>query len=525
MGSIGALIVASPYYRTIMTTLPTTESLRGRALAALRRCGAQPELNEDGSIPARTPITGGEFGRLAGHSPGDVIDAVGRAEHAFAGWRDTPAPVRGGLVRRLGELLREHKDDLGELVTIEVGKIRSEGLGEVQEMIDICEFAVGLSRQLAGRTIASERPGHRLMETWHPYGPTAVITAFNFPVAVWSWNAAIALVCGNPVVWKPSEQTPLTALACQALLEQAAADVGAPPHLNQVILGGRGLGEALVDHPGVPLVSATGSTAMGRSVGPRVAARFGRSILELGGNNAAIVTASADLDLAVRGIVFSAVGTAGQRCTSLRRLIVHRSIHDEVVQRLSDAYRSLPIGDPGASSTLVGPLINDVAFERMQAALASATADGGTVVFGGERVLEEQADAFYVQPALVTMPGSTDIVKNETFAPVLYVLAYEQFDDAIALHNGVPQGLASSIFTQDLREAEQFLASGGSDCGIANVNIGPSGAEIGGAFGGEKETGGGRESGSDAWKAYMRRATNTINYSRDLPLAQGVTFG
>ncbi|HEY5874327.1 MAG TPA: aldehyde dehydrogenase family protein, partial [Ilumatobacteraceae bacterium] len=289
-----------------MTTLPTTESLRGRALAALRRCGAQPELTEDGTLPARTPITGGEFGRLAGHSPSDVVDAVGRAEHAFAGWRDTPAPVRGGLVRRLGELLREHKDDLGELVTIEVGKIRSEGLGEVQEMIDICEFAVGLSRQLAGRTIASERPGHRLMETWHPYGPTAVITAFNFPVAVWSWNAAIALVCGNPVVWKPSDQTPLTALACQALVEQAADDVGAPPNLNQVILGGRGLGEVLVDHPGVPLVSATGSTAMGRSVGPRVAARFGRSILELGGNNAAIVTASADLDLAVRGIVFSA---------------------------------------------------------------------------------------------------------------------------------------------------------------------------------------------------------------------------
>ena len=507
-----------------MTTLPTTEALRGRARAALRRCGADLDLSDGGALAARTPITGGELGFVHDHAPTDVDEAVERAAEVFGEWSATPAPVRGALVRRLGELLRQHKDDLGELVTIEVGKIRSEGLGEVQEMIDICEYAVGLSRQLTGRTIASERPGHRLMETWHPYGPTAVITAFNFPVAVWSWNAAIALVCGNPVVWKPSEQAPITALACNALLEQAAVDVGAPAHLNQVLLGGRQLGEALVDHPGIPLVSATGSTAMGRAVGPRVAARFGRTILELGGNNGAVVTPSADLDLAIRGIVFSAVGTAGQRCTSLRRLIVHRSVHEQLVQRLAEAYSSLPIGDPGTAGTLVGPLIDARAYENMQAALATAVADGGRVVHGGRRMFADRADAYYVEPALVTMPAQTEIVRTETFAPLLYVMAYDDFAEAIDLHNDVPQGLASSIFTQDLREAERFLASGGSDCGIANVNIGPSGAEIGGAFGGEKETGGGRESGSDAWKAYMRRATNTINYSRDLPLAQGVTF-
>ena len=507
-----------------MTTLPTTEALRGRARAALRRCGADLDLSDGGKLAARTPITGGTLGHVPESSPADVDEAVERAATVFGEWSATPAPVRGALVRRLGELLREHKDDLGELVTIEVGKIRSEGLGEVQEMIDICEYAVGLSRQLTGRTIASERPGHRLMETWHPYGPTAVITAFNFPVAVWSWNAAIALVCGNPVIWKPSEQAPLTALACHALLEKAAADVGAPAHLDQVLLGGRQLGEVLVDHPGVPLVSATGSTAMGRVVGPRVAARFGRTILELGGNNGAIVTPSADLDLAVRGIVFSAVGTAGQRCTSLRRLIVHRSIHDQLVSRLADAYRSLPIGDPSEPGTLVGPLIDGRAYDGMQAALTTAAAEGGRVVHGGTRVFADRSDAFFVEPALVSMPAQTDIVRTETFAPLLYVLGYEDFAEAIALHNDVPQGLASSIFTQDLREAERFLASGGSDCGIANVNIGPSGAEIGGAFGGEKETGGGRESGSDAWKAYMRRATNTINYGTTLPLAQGVQF-
>ena len=392
-------------------------------------------------------------------------------------------------------------------------------------MIDICDFAVGLSRQLHGLTIASERPGHRLMETWHPMGPCAVITAFNFPVAVWSWNAALALVCGDPVLWKPSDKTPLTAVACDALLRRAAADVGAPDDLNQILQGGVDVGAALAGHEGVAIVSATGSTRMGRAVAPVVASRFGRLILELGGNNAAIVAPSADLELAVRGIAFSAVGTAGQRCTSLRRLIVHDSVHDELVDRLAKAYSSVPIGDPLADGTLVGPVIDTAAFDRIGEAIATATGDGGELVVGGGRVLAGDApEARYVEPAIVTMPAQTDIVRTETFGPLLHVLRYHDIDEAVALHNDVPQGLASSIFTNDVREAERFMAADGSDCGIANVNIGPSGAEIGGAFGGEKETGGGRESGSDAWKSYMRRATNTINYSTSLPLAQGVQF-
>jgi aldehyde dehydrogenase (NAD+) len=506
-----------------MTAFPTTAHLGSRAAALLAECAAaQPS----GDLSARTPITGGRLGP-AGDAAGvdDVDDVVNRSLAAFSVWRTTPAPVRGNLVRRLGELLRRHKAALGELVSIEAGKIRSEGLGEVQEMIDICEFAVGLSRQLHGKTIASERPGHRLMETWHPMGPCAVITAFNFPVAVWSWNAALALVCGDTVIWKPSDKTPLTALACEGLLRQAAADVGAPTDLNLVIHGGADVGAALAGHPGVAIVSATGSTRMGLAVGPIVAGRFGRLILELGGNNAAIVAPSADLELAVRGIAFSAVGTAGQRCTSLRRLIVHDSIRDELVDRLSRAFASVPIGNPLEDGTLVGPLIDTDAMARLQDALRTAQADGGDVVAGGERVLADEApDAAYVRPALVTMKAQTDIVRTETFGPLLYVLGYDDFDDALALHNGVPQGLASSIFTNDVREAERFMAADGSDCGIANVNIGPSGAEIGGAFGGEKETGGGRESGSDAWKGYMRRATNTINYSPSLPLAQGVRF-
>ena len=421
--------------------------------------------------------------------------------------------------------MREHKAELGELVSIEAGKIRTEGLGEVQEMIDICDFAVGLSRQLHGLTIASERPGHRLMETWHPMGPCAVITAFNFPVAVWSWNAALAIVAGDPVLWKPSDKTPLTALACDALFHRAATDVGAPGGLNQVLLGGADVGASLAAHPDAAIVSATGSTRMGRAIAPIVAGRFGRAILELGGNNAAIVAPTADLDLTVRGVAFSAVGTAGQRCTSLRRLIVHDSVHDELVERLAKAYATVPIGDPLADGTLVGPLIDGAAFGNLGSAIETAIGDGGTVVVGGERQLaDESADAYYVSPALVTMPSQTDIVRSETFGPLLYVLRYTELDEAIAIHNDVPQGLASSIFTNDVREAERFLAADGSDCGIANVNIGPSGAEIGGAFGGEKETGGGRESGSDAWKAYMRRATNTVNYSTSLPLAQGVRF-
>jgi len=503
-----------------MSALPTTDRLAARATELLTSCGA---ITIDGDQAARTPITGGSLG-TAGPTA-DIDGAVDRATTAFETWRTTPAPVRGEVVRRLGELLRSHKDELGELVSIEAGKIRSEGLGEVQEMIDICDFAVGLSRQLHGFTIASERPLHRLMETWHPMGPIGVISAFNFPVAVWSWNTALAIVCGNPVIWKPSDKTPLTALACGGLFTRAARAADAPDHLLQVVLGGAETGAALAAHEGVPVISATGSTTMGRKLAPVVAARFGRAILELGGNNAAIVAPSADLDLAVRGVVFSAAGTAGQRCTTLRRLIVHRSVHDELVDRIGRAYASLPIGNPLSDDTLVGPLIDPPAFDRMRAALDTATADGGTVIAGGQRVLAMDApQAFYARPSIVAMPGQADIVCAETFAPILYAVAYDDLDEAIAFHNGVPQGLASSIFTTDLREAERFMSSSGSDCGIANVNIGPSGAEIGGAFGGEKETGGGRESGSDAWKGYMRRATNTVNYSTELPLAQGVRF-
>ncbi|MDQ2748179.1 MAG: aldehyde dehydrogenase family protein, partial [Actinomycetota bacterium] len=411
-------------------------------------------------------------------------------------------------------------------VSIEAGKIRSEGLGEVQEMIDICDLAVGLSRQLFGLTIASERPGHRMMEQWHPLGVVGVISAFNFPVAVWSWNCALAFVCGDAVVWKPSEKTLLTALACQALAAEAARRVGAPAALSSLVLGTATVGQALIDDPRVALVSATGSTRMGRAVAPRVAGRFGRLLLELGGNNAAIVAPSADLDLTVRGIVFSAAGTAGQRCTSLRRVIAHSSVADELVTRIKAAYQTLPIGSPLADGTLVGPLVDRMAYDGYTAALDKAQADGGELIAGGERVLADEAgDAYYVQPALIRMPTQSDIVRSETFAPILYVLTYDEFDEAIAMHNDVPQGLSSSIFTLNVREAERFTSPDGSDCGIANVNIGPSGAEIGGAFGGEKETGGGRESGSDAWKSYMRRATNTVNYSTELPLAQGVEFG
>ncbi|MFE3289796.1 aldehyde dehydrogenase family protein [Rhodococcus sp. NPDC059234] len=496
-------------------------SLRTRADRALRACGAAAP-DAGGDLLASTPIDGSVLYRLAPSDAGQVSNAIDDAHQAFSRWRTVPAPQRGTLVRRLGELLTEHKADLAELVTVEAGKVTSEALGEVQEMIDICEFAVGLSRQLYGRTMASERPGHRLMETWHPLGVVGVISAFNFPVAVWSWNTALALVCGDTVVWKPSELTPLTAIACDALLRRAARDVGAPDGVHRLVLGAGPVGEQLVDDPRVALVSATGSVRMGRAVGPRVASRFGRCLLELGGNNAAVVAPSADLDLAVRGIVFSAAGTAGQRCTSLRRVIVHTSIVDAVVGRIADAYRQLRVGDPGDDGVLVGPLIREQSWTAMTSALDRAAADGGTLVCGGERLPRE---GVYVTPALVRMPAQTEVVREETFAPILYVLGYDSLDEAIALHNDVPQGLSSSIFTLDQREAERFLAADGSDCGIANVNIGTSGAEIGGAFGGEKETGGGRESGSDAWKSYMRRATNTVNYSTQLPLAQGVRFG
>ncbi len=512
---------------TVQTSqLPTVDALRAQVRDALQAIGSRAELGEPGGhgLPASTPITGHVLYTVAETTPDQADAAIAEAAQAFTTWRTTPAPVRGALVARLGELLVEHKADLATLVTIEAGKITSEALGEVQEMIDICQFAVGLSRQLYGKTIASERPGHRLMETWHPLGVIGVITAFNFPVAVWAWNTAIALVCGDTVVWKPSELTPLTALACQALIERAATDVGASAHISRLVQGGREVGERLVDDPRVALLSATGSVRMGQQVGPRVAQRFGKALLELGGNNAAIVTPSADLDLAVRGIVFSAAGTAGQRCTTLRRLIVHSSVADELVGRIANAYRQLPIGDPAADGTLVGPLIHETAYRDMVGALEQARADGGEV-FGGERRDVGDESAYYVAPAVVRMPAQTAVVHNETFAPILYVLTYDELDDAIALNNAVPQGLSSAIFTLDVREAERFMAADGSDCGIANVNIGTSGAEIGGAFGGEKQTGGGRESGSDAWKAYMRRATNTVNYSSELPLAQGVHFG
>jgi aldehyde dehydrogenase (NAD+) len=507
-----------------VTTLPTAEELQTLARDAAGRCGVDLDAVA-GDHPVTSPVNGAPLASVRWSAARDVEEVVARAGAAFRTWRTTPAPVRGGLVRRFGELLREHKADLATLVSLEVGKITSEAAGEVQEMVDVCEFAVGLSRQLYGRTISSERPGHRLMETWHPLGVVGVISAFNFPVAVWSWNTAIALVCGDPVVWKPSERAPLSALAAAALLDRAIAETGAPADLSQVLLGGADVGEALVDSPGIALLSATGSTRMGRAVGPRVADRFGRSLLELGGNNAAIVTPSADLDLATRGVVFSAAGTAGQRCTTMRRLIAHVDVVDALVEKVAAAYRGLPIGSPLDAGTLVGPLVSDAAFKSMQDALQAAQQQGGEVVVGGGRRLEDEApDAWYAEPAIVRMPGQTDIVRQETFAPVLYVLPYRTLEEAIALNNDVPQGLSSSIFTSDQAEAERFLAADGSDCGIANVNIGTSGAEIGGAFGGEKSTGGGRESGSDAWKGYMRRATNTINYSGELPLAQGVEF-
>ena len=466
-----------------------------------------------GGLESISPIDGGRIGSVTEASLSDVTLACDRAQAAFLVWRKIPAPRRGELVRLLGEELRATKEPLARLVTLEAGKIVSEGQGEVQEMIDICDYAVGLSRQLYGLVIASERPEHRMIEQWHPLGPVAVISAFNFPVAVWAWNAALALVCGDPVIWKPSEKTPLTAAAVMALAGRALARFGdAPDGLLQLVQGGRDVGAALADDARIALVSATGSTRMGRELGPNVAARFGRTLLELGGNNAMIVAPSADLALAERAILFSAAGTAGQRCTSLRRLIVHDSIADALVARLRALIVKIPVGDPRDPGTLVGPLIDADAFEAM--ARACPTVERVDVVDGGH----------YVRPALVEVDAQSGIVLEETFAPILYVLRYSTLDQAITLNNDVSQGLSSSIFTNDLREAEHFLSAAGSDCGIANVNIGPSGAEIGGAFGGEKETGGGRESGSDSWRAYMRRATNTINYGSTLPLAQGVKF-
>ncbi len=492
----------------------------------LHMLGVSPAFYHGGDLAVRSPIDGALLGQVYSADAAATDAALARSQQAQLTWRLVPAPRRGELLRLLGEELRAHKPELAHLLSLEVGKIRSEALGEVQEMIDMCDFALGLSRQLYGLTIASERPGHRMMEQWHPLGVVAIISAFNFPLAVWAWNAALALVCGNAIVWKPSEKAPLCALAAQALLARAMTRFGAdaPAHLSQVLVGGAEVGAALAQHPAVALLSATGSTRMGRAVGPQVAARFGRSLLELGGNNAVIVAPSADLALALRAIVFGAYGTAGQRCTSTRRVIIHASIFDALQARLEQARASLRIGNPTHSDVLVGPLIDRAAFEQMQQALTQARAEGG-VVNGGERVLAQQyPQAYYVTPALVTMPAQTAVVSQETFAPILYALRYDTLAQALALHNAVPQGLSSALFSNDMREAEQFISVAGSDCGIANVNLGTSGAEIGGAFGGEKHSGGGREAGSDAWRNYMRRATNTVNYSDALPLAQGVKF-
>lgn len=487
--------------------------------------GVKEEQYQNGDFEVNSPIDGAVIGKINLDTVDSVNAKIKNAKVAFQEWRTVPAPKRGELIRLLSEELRAHKEDLGALVSFEAGKIKEEGLGEVQEMIDICEFAVGVSRQLYGLTIASERPGHHMRETWHPLGVIGVITAFNFPVAPWAWNTALAIICGNPVIWKPSEKVPLVALACQALFEKALAKFGdAPENLSQILLGKTDIGNALVENKDVALISATGSTRMGRTVGPKVAERFGRSLLELGGNNAMILAPTADLDLALRGILFSAVGTAGQRCTSLRRLFVHESVKDDILPRVKSAYSTVSIGHP-LEGNLVGPLIDEDSFNNMQAALEKAKKMGGKVT-GGDRVLmDKYPNAYYVTPAIVEFDEQNNVARTETFAPILYVMTYKDFDDALAMQNDVPQGLSSCVFTNDLREAEIFLSDRGSDCGIANVNIGTSGAEVGGAFGGEKETGGGRESGSDAWRNYMRRQTNTVNYSTELPLAQGINFG
>ncbi len=492
----------------------------------LKSMGLDPKQFEKGDLEVTSPIDGALIGRVQQDTKATLDKKITKAAKAFEAWKVVPAPRRGELVRLLGEELRTHKEALGRLVTLENGKLLAEGVGEVQEMIDICDFAVGLSRQLYGLTIQSERAGHTMRENWHPLGVVGVISAFNFPVAVWSWNAALAFVCGDPVIWKPSDKTPLTALATQHLVERAMKKFGdAPEGLSQLAICGREIASAMVEDPRVPLISATGSTAMGRVIGPQVAKRFGRTILELGGNNAIIVSPSADQGLALRGILFGAVGTCGQRCTSTRRLLVHENIYDGFVASLKKAYASIPIGNPLEDGVLVGPLIDGRAFDDMEAAISKARKDGAKITGGGRALQNEFPNAFYVHPAIAEMPSQTEIVHHETFAPILYVMKYRDFKDAIAMQNAVPQGLSSAIFTNDMREAEYFTSAAGSDCGIANVNIGTSGAEIGGAFGGEKETGGGRESGSDSWKAYMRRSTSTANYTSELPLAQGIKFG
>ena len=472
-------------------------------------------------IHVENPASGETIGTVVKSSPSEYERVVAASAEAFERWRMLPAPRRGEYVRRLGDALRETQEPLGALVTLEMGTILPEGEGEVQEMIDICDFAVGLSRQLYGLTMASERPSHRMYEQWHPLGPVGVITSFNFPVAVWSWNAAIAAVCGDTVVWKPSERTPLTAVAVTKIAESVMAGSGFEAVFGLAVGDGGSVGRLMVEDPRLPLISATGSTRMGRQVGPAVASRFGRTILELGGNNAIVVLDDADVDLAVRAVLFAAVGTAGQRCTSLRRLIVHQDVAGPLVDRLVDSYAQVPIGDPMRPGVLMGPLVTAQAVDEMMAALAAASDQGGEVLYGGRRL---DGAGHFVEPAIVRVPAGAPIVQDETFAPILWVIEVGGLDEAIAVHNGVRQGLSSAIFTDSLRSAERFLSHAGSDCGIANVNIGTSGAEIGGAFGGEKETGGGRESGSDSWKAYMRRQTTTSNWGADRPLAQGIEF-
>ena len=501
--------------------------------AILRRLGIQ-ETNAGASdgkewfgggdiLEVRSPADGKLLAKVKQATDADYERVVAAAHKAFLAWRTVPAPQRGIVVREIGEELRKHKDDLGALVSIEMGKILTEGKGEVQEMIDVADFAVGLSRQLYGNTMQSERPGHRMFEQWHPLGVVGIVTAFNFPVAVWSWNSLIAMVCGDSMVWKPASDTPLTALACQKIAERVLARHGHEGVSTLVIGPGRTIGDKIAKDHRIPLVSFTGSCAIGQRLYQTVAQRYGRAILELGGNNAIVVTPHADLDMAARAIVFGAAGTAGQRCTTTRRVIVHDSVADKLTEKLVRAYRSLKIGHPLDAATLVGPLVTERAVTEMMEAVATAQKEGGKVLAGGRR--REEIGRNYVEPTILEMPAQTDIVKAETFAPILYVMRYRgALDEAIAIQNGVPQGLSSAIFTRDLLEAEQFLSVAGSDCGIANVNIGTSGAEIGGAFGGEKETGGGRESGSDSWKQYMRRQTNTINYTTKLPLAQGVQF-
>lgn len=474
---------------------------------------------------SHSPIDGAVIDTIGTPDAAQIAAAIDASQQAFLAWRNVPAPRRGELVRRIGELARQRKHALAALITLEAGKIQQEALGEVQELIDICDFAVGLSRQLYGLTMTSERPAHRLQEQWHPLGPIAIITAFNFPMAVWAWNAMLALVCGDSIIWKPAPQTPLCAIACHSLVTDAAITMeDVPTHISAVLQGDTTTAKALVDDVRIALVSATGSCRMGHAVAQQVATRLGRCLLELGGNNAMIVTPSANMELALRAIVFSAAGTTGQRCTTLRRLIVHETLLDTLIPAIANAFASLRIGNPFDTHNHIGPLIDESAFFRMQHALQSAQKEGGKIIWGGDRVNADLPGGVYVRPALIRMHTQTAIMREETFAPLLYAIAYRELDAAIELHNAVPQGLSSAIFTSNMQEAEKFLSVGGSDCGIANINVGTSGAEIGGAFGGEKQTGGGRESGSDAWKNYMRRATNVINYSDALPLAQGIQF-